>query len=138
MLAAIAVGELFAAGEVALIMAVGEILEDITVDKARSGLGRLLALTPATGRKLTATGEQKVQLQDVVGGDILRILPGETVPADGIIVKGNTSINQAAITGESLPVDKTIGDEVMAGTINCFGTVDIEVKPYMIPICKND
>ena len=128
MLAAIAVGELFAAGEVALIMAVGEILEDITVDKARSGLGRLLALTPATGRKLTATGEQKVHLQDVVGGDILRILPGETVPADGIIVKGNTSINQAAITGESLPVDKTIGDEVMAGTINCFGTVDIEVK----------
>ena len=88
MLAAIAVGELFAAGEVALIMAVGEILEDITVDKARSGLGRLLALTPATGRKLTATGEQKVHLQDVVGGDILRILPGETVPADGIIVKG--------------------------------------------------
>lgn len=128
MAAAIAIGELFAAGEVALIMAVGEILEDITVDKAKRGLGRLLELTPPEGRRICGGKESKVRMEDVQPGDILRVLPGETIPADAIIIEGNTSVNQAALTGESIPVDKSAGDMVMAGTINCFGAIDIKVS----------
>lgn len=129
MIAAITIGELFAAGEVALIMAVGELLEDATINKVKRGLGRLLELTPTTGHKIFADGkEETVELKDVSEGDILRVLAGETIPADGIIVKGSTSINQAALTGESLPVDKTIGDSVMAGTVNYYGVIEIRVE----------
>ena len=129
MIAAIIIGELFAAGEVALIMAVGELLEDATVGKAKRGLGRLLELTPTTGRKVFANGkEETVILKDIQKGDILRILAGETIPADGVITKGSTSINQATLTGESLPVDKTIGDTVMAGTVNFYGVIEMRVE----------
>lgn len=128
MVAAIAIGELFAAGEVALIMAVGEILEDATVDKAQKGLQRLIELTPATGRKIINGEERTINLQEIKKGDVLRILAGETIPADGTIIKGSTSVNQAALTGESLPADKSVGDKVMAGTINCFGVIDICVE----------
>lgn len=128
MAAAISIGELFAAGEVALIIAIGEILEDMTIDKAKKGLERLLDLTPTTGRKVLADGRDKVVLlSDIKDGDILRVLPGETIPVDGIITKGNTSVNQAALTGESLPVDKEAGEAVMAGTINCFGAFELKV-----------
>ena len=128
MFAAIAIGELFAAGEVALIMAVGEILEDITVDKAKRGMNRLLKLSPTQGRIIMKNSEKIVPLSDIRKGDILRVLPGETIPADAIITRGTTSVNQAILTGESLPVDKTEDDNVMAGTINCFGAIDIQVQ----------
>lgn len=129
MIAAIIIGELFAAGEVALIMAVGELLEDATIDKAKRGLGRLLELTPTTAHKIYANGEDKVvELKDVKKGDTLRVLAGETIPVDGVIIKGETSINQATLTGESLPVDKTVGDKVMAGTVNQFGVIEIQVE----------
>ena len=129
MIAAIIIGELFAAGEVALIMAIGELLEDATIDKAKRGLGRLLELTPTTGHKIFADGSEKtVALQDIKKGDVLRVLAGETVPVDGVIIKGATSINQATLTGESLPVDKTVGDVVMAGTVNQFGVIEIKVE----------
>ncbi len=129
MAASIAIGELFAAGEIALIMAIGEILEDITVDKAQKGLGRLLALTPTMGRKINSNGnEEQVSLSAVRPGDILRVLPGETIPTDGMITNGCTSVNQATLTGEPLPVDKKPGDEIMAGTINCFGVIEMQVK----------
>lgn len=127
MIAAIYIGELFAAGEVALIITVGELLEDATIKKAKCGLGRLLSLTPTTARKILENGESAtLPLSDIEPNDILRVLPGETIPVDGVIVKGNTSINQAALTGESLPIDKGCGDEVMAGTINCFGSIEIK------------
>ena len=127
MVAAICIGELFAAGEVALIIAIGELLEDVTIKKARRGLGRLLSLTPTTARKILANGTDEIlPLSAIHADDLLRVLPGETIPVDGIIVNGNSSINQAALTGESLPVDKGCGDEVMAGTINCFGTIEIK------------
>lgn len=128
-IASIIIGELFAAGEVALIMAIGELLEDATIDKAKRGLGRLLELTPTTAHKIYANGEDKVvELKDVKKGDTLRILAGETIPADGIIIKGETSINQATLTGEALPVDKNVGDSVMAGTVNQFGVIEIKVE----------
>ena len=127
MIAAISIDEIFAAGEVALIMAVGEILEDITVDKAKKGIENLLKLSPTQGRKITNDGDFIVDIHQIKKGDILRILPGEIIPADGTIIMGSTSVNQANLTGESLPVDKTVNDAVMAGTLNCFGSIDIMV-----------
>ncbi len=126
MIAAVAIGDVFAAGEVAFIMAIGEILEDMTTDRAKKGLKRLLSIAPAKGRRLTDDGEEMIDAADIRQGDILRVLPGEAIPVDGEIVSGETSVDQSILTGESLPVDKTVGDEVFCGTINRFGAVDIK------------
>ena len=125
MAAAIAIGDLFAAGEVAFIMAIGEILEDMTTDRAKRGLEKLIALAPVQGRRLTEGGEELVPAEKIRKDDVLRVLPGEIVPVDGVILCGETSVDQSVITGESLPVDKGIGDAVFCGTINRFGAVDI-------------
>lgn len=123
--AAVATGEIFAAAEVAFIMQIGALLEDITVAKARAGIEKLVNLTPQEARVLTASGAQFVKADEVQVGDILRVLPGETIPVDGEIIAGETSINQAVLTGESLPVDKTVGDMVSSGTVNQFGSFDM-------------
>lgn len=125
MFAAIGIGDLFAAGEVAFIMALGAILEDMTTDRAKKGLKKLIALVPTMGRRLTDETEETIPADEIRKGDILRILPGETVPVDGIIVSGETSVDQSVITGESLPVDKAVNDEVFCGTVNRFGSIDI-------------
>ena len=125
MFAAIAIDDLFAAGEVVFIMAIGALLEEATTDRAKKGLKKLLSLAPAQGRRIREGEEELIPVQDIRKGDILRILPGETVPVDGCIVSGETAVDQAIITGESLPVDKKAGDEVFCGTINCFGSIDI-------------
>ena len=125
MIAAIAIGDLFAAGEVAFIMAIGEILEELTIARAKKGLKKLIALAPTQGRRLTDGCEELIPAADIRAGDILRILPGESIPVDGVIVAGETSVDQSVMTGESLPVDKGVGDEVFCGTVNCFGTIDI-------------
>jgi heavy metal translocating P-type ATPase len=127
MVAAIAINELFAAGEVAFIMALGGFLEDKTTNKARKGINKLISLKPLQGRKITGDSEELIAADDLAIGDIVRVLPGESIPADGVIIKGNTSIDQSFLTGESLPAEKGEGDEVFAGTINCFGTADIRV-----------
>ena len=126
MVASIAIGDIFAAGEIAFIMAIGEILEDKTTARARKGLSKLLSLTPVQGRRITENGEELIPADEICKGDILRILPGETIPADGIIVHGQTSVDQSVITGESLPVDKGVDDALFCGTINRFGSVDME------------
>ena len=130
MLACIYIGELFAAGEVAFIMAIGAILEDKTVEKAKKGIKELINLAPQQGRRITAHGEafneEMVPIENIRRGDLLRVLPGETIPVDGTIRVGTTSIDQSVMTGESLPVDKTVDDGVFSGTINRFGAVDIE------------
>lgn len=125
MIASIIIGDLFAAGEVAFIMAIGEILEDLTTDRAKKGLKKLLSLTPTTARIIVDGEEKEVNADEVKENDIVRILPGETVAVDGIIINGETSIDQSVMTGESLPVDKTINDTVFCGTINCFGAIDV-------------
>lgn len=125
MIAAVAIGDVFAAGEVACIMALGEILEDLTTDRAKKGLKKLIALAPVQGRKLVDGKETLVPAEEIAVGDILRILPGETVPVDGVVVSGQSSVDQSVLTGESLPVDKEVGDEAYCGTINRFGTMDI-------------
>ena len=125
MIAAIVIGDLFAAGEVAFIMALGEILEDLTTDRAKRGLKKLIRLAPTQGRRIADGREEMIPTEEIGQGDVLRILPGETIPVDGIIITGNTSVDQSIMTGESLPVDKTAGDEVFCGTINRFGAIDI-------------
>ena len=121
-IASVCIGEYFAAGEVALIMTLGEELENFTVEKARKGLQRLVSLSPVKARVLHGNTEHIVAVDQVQVGDILKILPGETVPVDGVILSGQTSIDQSAMTGESLPVDKKGGDEVSSGTVNQFGS----------------
>lgn len=126
MFAAIGIGDTFAAGEVAFIMAIGAILEDMTAERAKRGLRKLISLAPQQGRRIVNGIEEMIKTDEIKANDVLRILPGENVVVDGEIISGNTSIDQSIITGESLPVDKEIGDKVFCGTINCFGTIDIK------------
>lgn len=127
--ASVAIGEIFAAGEIAFIMAIGEILEDITVNRAKKGISQLIKLSPQQGRKIIKengkTTEKIVPIEEIYKDDILRVLPGEMIPVDGKIIFGNSSVDQSIMTGESLPIDKTIGDEVFCGTVNCDGSIDI-------------
>lgn len=126
LIASICIHEDFAAGEVAFIMQLGALLEDLTVAKARAGIEKLVHLTPQTARVLENGTETILPAKEVQVGQILRVLPGETIPVDGIILSGQTSINQAVMTGESLPVDKTEGDSVSSGTVNQFGAFEMQ------------
>lgn len=126
LVASVIIGEDFAAAEIAFIMQLGELLEELTVARARKGIERLVRLTPATARKVEGTREEVIPAEEVRIGDILRVLPGETIPADGVILSGHTSVNQSVMTGEPLPIDKEAGDEVSSGTVNQFGTFDMK------------
>ncbi len=126
MVAAIRIGDLFAAGEVGFIMSIGAILEDKTTQRAQKGLKKQLARTPTYGRRILDGVEEQIPAEAIRIGDVLRVLPGETFPVDGEIIHGTTSIDQSIMTGESLPVDKEVGEAVFCGTINCFGTVDLK------------
>ena len=128
MFAAIGIGNLFAAGEVAFIMAIGAILEDMTTERAKKGLKKLISLAPTQGRRVTNGKDEMISADAIRLDDILRVLPGETIPVDGVIVSGETSVDQSIMTGKSLPVDKTVGDSVFCGTINRFGSVDIRAS----------
>ena len=121
-IASIIIGEVFAAGEIATIMAVGGFLEEYTVSKTRGKIEKLVNMTPLSATRITNNTEEKISVTDVETGDILKVLPGESIPTDGIIIKGETSINQSALTGESIPVDKMENDEVYSGTINLYGS----------------
>ena len=121
LIASVCIGEDFAAGEVAFIMQLGALLEDLTVARARAGIEKLVHLTPRSARVITGDSEKIIPADQVAIGDRIRVLPGETVPVDGVILSGQTSINQAVMTGESLPVDKAAGDDVSSGTVNQFG-----------------
>ncbi len=125
LIASVIIGEDFAAGEVAFIMQLGSLLEELTVARARAGIERLVRLTPRTARVVRDGQEIVVPAEQVAVDELLRVLPGETVPVDGVIVSGQTSINQAVMTGESLPVDKGAGDEVSSGTVNQFGAFEM-------------
>ena len=126
MVASLLIGEIFAAGEVAWIMALGALLEDWTVERAKKGLRNLINLTPQTGRRIVDGAEEVVPVDEIKIGDTLRILPGESVPVDGEVIKGTSSLDQSIMTGESLPIDKGVGDEVFCGTMNMYGAIDIK------------
>ncbi len=128
--ACIYIGQLFAAGEVAFIMAIGALLEDYTVDRAKRGISKLISLAPEQGRRIVKKNgkeqEEIVPIEQIRVNDILRVLPGEKITVDGNIIFGNTSVDQSIMTGESMPIDKTVGDKVFCGTLNCYGSVDIQ------------
>lgn len=126
LIASVCIGEDFAAGEVAVIMQLGALLEELTVARARAGIEKLVHLTPQTARVLRDGKEEIIPAEQVMVGDRIRVLPGESVPVDGVIISGQTSVNQAVMTGESLPVDKTVGDTVSSGTVNQFGAFEME------------
>ena len=126
--ASVIIGETFAAGEVAFIMAIGTYLEERTVAKARAGIEKLVRLTPPTARVVRDGEELIISAAEVRIGDTLRVLAGETIAVDGVITSGQTSVDQSVMTGESLPVDKGAGDEVQSGTVNQFGTFEMEAR----------
>lgn len=126
LIASVATGENFAAGEVAFIIQIGGLLEELTVAKARAGIEKLVHLTPQTARILREGKEFVVRAEEVIVGDVLRILPGETIPVDGVVLSGQTAVNQAVMTGESMPVDKIPGDEVSSGTVNQYGAFEMK------------
>lgn len=125
LIASVFIGEIFAAGEIAFIMALGAYLEERTVAKARAGIEKLVRLTPATARIVQNGEEAVIPAEQIKKGDTLRVLAGETIAVDGVITKGQTSVDQSVMTGESLPVDKREGDEVSSGTVNQFGTFEM-------------
>lgn len=131
-IASVFVGEYFAAAEIAILMAIGELLEDYTVDRAKKGLNDLISSTPKKAKKLFKTDDsytvEEVPIEEIENGDLIRVMPGEIISVDGIIKEGFSSIDQSILTGESLPVDKTVGDEVFCGSMNCFGSIDIVAK----------
>src|SRR5512137_2126375 len=127
-LAAFASGDYKTAGVVAFFMLLGEIIETRTAEGARDSIESLIKLTPTKARCLTPRGEEEVAAKDLAVGDVIRVRPGDNVAADGVILTGQGSFNQATITGESLPVDKKPGDEVFAGTQNLTGVLEIKVS----------
>ncbi len=126
-LASFALGEYQESGLVAFFMLLGEIIETRTAEGARASIESLVKLTPTKARRIQNGEEKELEVKDLKVGDVIRIRPGDNIAADGVIVTGQASINQANITGESLPVDKKTGDEVFAGTQNLTGVLEVKV-----------
>ena len=121
-IASILIGEVFAAGEIATIMAIGGFLEKYTVSKTTKRIDELVKLTPAIATRIRNGKEEKIDADKIKIGDILKVLPGEAIASDGVIIHGESSINQSTLTGESMPVDKSVGDEVYSGCVNMYGS----------------
>ena len=126
LIASVIIGEIFAAGEISVIMTIGALLEDLTVQKVKSGIENLVKLTPKQARIIRDNKEIMINADDIEIGDIVRVIVGETIPVDGVIIKGQGSIDESIMNGESLPVDKYVGDDVLSGTINQYSTFDIK------------
>ena len=126
LIASVIIGEIFAAGEISVIMTIGALLEDLTVQKAKSGIENHVKLTPKQARIIRDNKEIMINADDIEIGDIVRVIVGETIPVDGVIIKGQGSIDESIMNGESLPVDKYVGDDVLSGTINQYSTFDIK------------
>lgn len=127
LIASVSIGAIFVAGEVAFIMQLGEVLENMTSKKTKTSIQKLLKLLPDTARVIENGEETILPTNEVKEKMIVQVNPGETIPVDGVIIKGETSINQAIVTGESMPIDKKVGDAVYSGTINQFGSFIMEV-----------
>ncbi|WP_312104015.1 heavy metal translocating P-type ATPase [Pygmaiobacter massiliensis] len=125
LIASVITGEFFAAGEVALIMQIGSLLEDFTANRARKGIESLIKLSPKTARVKKDGVSTLIPVEEVSVGDILTVLAGETIPVDGVLISGETTVDQSVMTGESIPVDKKIGDELTSGTVNQYGTFEM-------------
>lgn len=126
-LAAFTLGEYQIAGVVAFFMLIGEFIETRTAEGARASIESLIKLTPTLARLISGNDEKEVPVSELKVGDVIRIRPGDNIPADGSVIKGEASINQANITGESIPVDKKVGEDVYAGTVNLTGLLEVKV-----------
>lgn len=124
--ASIIIGEVFAAGEIATIMAIGGFIEEYTVSKTQGRIKELVNMTPQVAVRIRNRKEERILASEVQIGDILKVLPGESIPTDGRIINGETSIDQSTLTGESIPVDKKANDDVYSGTINLYGSFTME------------
>lgn len=127
LIASMAIGEYFAAGEVVFIMMLGELLENWTVAKSRNAVAKLRKLVPDTAAVKVNDTYITRPLEEITVGDIVLVRPGESIPVDGIVVCGSSSVDQSAITGESMPVEKENGDEVYTSTMNQNGSLEIKV-----------
>ncbi len=126
--AGIALGRYQEAGIVAFFMIVSNLIETRTAAGARASIAALLKLTPEQAHRLEKDGsEQIVEAKDLRPGQTIRVRPGDNIPADGEVIRGESSVDQANITGESLAADKNVGDEVFSGTTNLTGALDIRV-----------
>lgn len=126
LLATMAIGELLSAAIVIFIMTIAGAVESYALDKSRKGIEDLLDLTPSLATILVARDERTIHIDDIKVGDKMILKPGERVPVDGIIFEGNSYVNQAAITGESAPIYKTVGSNIFAGTLNETGRIIVE------------
>jgi Zn2+/Cd2+-exporting ATPase len=124
---AMAIGEWAEAGTVVFLFSLAQYLESRTMDRARHAIRALMDLTPVEARLVRDGGEARVGVDDVGVGDVLRVRPGDKVPLDGVVTAGASDVNQAPITGESLPIDKRPGDELFAGSINGHGALEMRV-----------
>lgn len=125
--ACFAIGEYQEAGIVAFLLMVAELLEDRTAAGARAAVEKLVTLTPDDAHLIEGESEREVPVAGLKAGDRIRIRPGERVPVDGLVRGGESTIDQASVTGESLPVDVREGGQVFAGTMNLTGLVEVEV-----------
>ncbi|MBI4718732.1 MAG: cadmium-translocating P-type ATPase [Planctomycetes bacterium] len=126
--AAIALGEYREAGIIAFFMVISNLIETRTALGARASIESLLRLTPDKAHRMLPDGrEEIVEARQLRSGDLIRVRPGDNIPADGQVVSGESTVNQANITGESIPVDKAVGDEVFSGTNNLTGALDLRV-----------
>ena len=126
LIASLIIGATFAAGEVAFIMQIGAFLEEFTVRRSRKGIEKLVHLTPTLARVIINNEEKTINAKDVKVNDILRVNPGETIPVDGIIIKGKTSVDNSVMSGESIPLDLSEGDSVCSGAVNQFDSFEMK------------
>jgi len=126
--AALSIGQYIVAAEVIFIMLIGGAVENYAVGRTRSGIAALLALRPHEARVRRDGEELSIHAGDVRHGDVVLVRPGDRIPVDGRVARGNSSVDQSPITGESLPADKGPGDEVFAGTINLYGAMEVSVE----------
>ncbi len=127
-IAALTAGDYKAAGAVAFFLLLANLIETRTALGARASIEGLIRLAPTKAHRVSETGEEElIDPRDLAAGDIVRARPGDNIPADGVVVSGQSSVNQANVTGESIPIDKTVGDEVFAGTNNLAGAIDVKV-----------
>ena len=125
--AAIVLGQYQEAGVIAFFMIISTLIETRTALGARASIESLIRLTPTRAHLMTEQGEQEVEAKDLKPGNVIRVRPGDNIAADGTVISGESTVNEANITGESLPVDKTLGDDVFNGTSNLTGALDIRV-----------
>jgi len=128
MIASIAIGQYLSAGVIAFFMLIAEFIDEFTREKSRAAISKLVKMTPKTATVRRNGEEVSVKIDELKQGDIVIAKSGEMIPVDGTVINGHGLVNQAPITGESMPIEKNVGDNVFAGTVNQLGTIQIELR----------